>query len=464
MDIILIHQRPCPGKEVIPIDLRARGRYEAHRRTTTMNQGPFLDLPSMLYADSRGRIFDHPRYRMAGFSGNSPAPLEKVDLIPMPEFSKLFFIPDCPPVGLDPESGKYRPVPKVKINGKTERCCSVAAFLEPGIVRTHLPAADYRPKKYLLPMWAYTAVGFREGRYWAAGYSIEYNPKWDPRHYDDRKLVTAIRSYRKKHGRGPLLEHLFACATNNHCFAAKNLFLKRWEAPLPVSRGCNSECLGCLSLQKDPSCTASHQRISFKPAVKEIVSLAVRHLHHAEEAIVSFGQGCEGEPLTEYELIAESIRQIRGRTSKGTINLNTNGSWPDRVRQVAESGLDSIRISINSCRRDLYRAYYRPRDYDFDDVVSSIELSRKMDLYTMINYLVFPGVTDQEDEIEALTDLIRKTGLNFVHLKNLCIDPQLYVEKMPKGRSKAIGMKKMVSLLKQEFPKLELGYFNQPVR
>jgi wyosine [tRNA(Phe)-imidazoG37] synthetase (radical SAM superfamily) len=190
----------------------------------------------------------------------------------------------------------------------------------------------------------------------------------------------------------------------------------------------------------------------------------VRHLHHAEEAIVSFGQGCEGEPLTEYELIAESIRQIRERTSKGTINLNTNGSWPDRVRQVAESGLDSIRISINSCRRDLYRAYYRPKDYDFDDVVSSIELSRKMDLYTMINYLVFPGVTDQEDEIEALTDLIRKTGLNFVHLKNLCIDPQLYVEKMPKGRSKAVGMKKMVSLLKQEFPKLELGYFNQPVR
>ena len=66
---------------------------------------------------------------------------------------------------------------------------------------THLPAADYSPKEYLLPMWAYTAVGFREGRYWAAGFRIEYNPKWDPRHYDDRKLVTAIRSYRKKHGR-----------------------------------------------------------------------------------------------------------------------------------------------------------------------------------------------------------------------------------------------------------------------
>jgi molybdenum cofactor biosynthesis enzyme MoaA len=198
--------------------------------------------------------------------------------------------------------------------------------------------------------------------------------------------------------------------------------------------------------------------------VKEIVSLAVRHLDQADQAIVSFGQGCEGEPLTEHELIAESVRKIREKTSRGTINLNTNGSWPDRVRQIAECGLDSIRISINSARRKLYHAYYRPRGYDFDDVVSSIELSGKRGLYTMINYLVFPGITDQQDEIEALTGLIRKTGLNFVHLKNLCIDPELYLEKMPKGRSKAVGMKKMAFLLKQEFPKLDLGYFNQPVR
>jgi len=423
-----------------------------------------LDLPFMLYADSKGRIFDHPRFRMAGFSGNAPAPLAEDDLIPMPEFSKLFFIPGCAPVGLDPDTGKYRTVPRVKINGVTRSCYAVAAFLEPGIVRTHLPAVDYAPKKYVLPMWAYTAVGFREGRYWAAGFSIEYNPRWDPRHYDDRKLVPAIRDYQRKHGQGPLLEHLSGCATINHCFAAKNLFLKRWEAPLPVSRACNAECLGCLSLQSDPSCTASHQRISFKPTVKEIVSLAVRHLNQAEEAIVSFGQGCEGEPLTEHELIAESIRKIRERTSRGTINLNTNGSWPERVRLIAESGLDSIRISMNSARPDLYRAYYRPRGYDFDDVVSSLELCRRKGLYTMMNYLVFPGITDQQEEIKAVTDIIRNTGLNFVHLKNLCIDPQLYMEKMPKGRSKAVGMKQMASLLKEEFPNLELGYFNQPVR
>ena len=82
----------------------------------------------------------------------------------------------------------------------------------------------------------------------------------------------------------------------------------------------------------------------------------------------------------------------------------------------------------------------------------------------MVNYLVFPGISDQEEEIEALIALVRKTGLSFVHLKNLCIDPRLYLQKMPRSEAPGLGMKKMVEILEQEFPDLELGYFNQPVK
>jgi wyosine [tRNA(Phe)-imidazoG37] synthetase (radical SAM superfamily) len=422
------------------------------------------EIPYMLYADSRGNVYDHPYYRMAGFSGGRPVPIKQEDLVVMPEFSKLFYIPFGHPVGLDPATGESEVVTEVRSGGSRTRCYGVAAFLEPGLVRSLLPAAEYGSKGGTLPMWAYTAVGFKDGQYLVPAFRIEYNHKWDPRNYDDRKLLPAVRKYRERGASGPLLDHLVGCATDNHCFAAKNLFLGRWEAPLPVSRGCNANCLGCLSLQSEPTCTASHQRISFKPSMEEIVAIAVPHLDHAEEAIVSFGQGCEGEPLTEHTLIAESIMEMRKKTGKGTINLNTNGSWPDRIRELAQSGLDSIRISVNSVRPDFYRAYYRPKGYDFEDVVASIALSRDLDLYTMINYLVFPGISDQEEEIEALIGLIRKTGLNFVHLKNLCIDPRLYLQKMPKRNAAGVGMKKMVAILRQEFPDLELGYFNQPVK
>lgn len=420
------------------------------------------DLPYMLYADAKGRVYDHPGFRMAGFSRNRPVAIQKEDLVAMPRFSKLFYIPFGSPIGLDPGTGEYQSVEALGKQEAGSPCFGVAAFLEPGFVRTLLPAVDYRAETGTLPMWAYTAVGFKDGRYWVPAFRIEYNRKWDPHNYDDRDLLPAVRKYRKKAG-GPLLDHLVRCATENHCFAAKNLFLGRWEAPLPVSRGCNANCLGCLSLQGEASCVASHQRISFKPSREEIVALAVQHLDHAEEAIVSFGQGCEGEPLTEHRLIAESIREIRKRTGKGTINLNTNGSRPERIRLIAESGLDSIRISLNSARPALYRAYYRPKDYDFEDVVRSISLAGELNLYTMINYLVFPGISDQEEEIEALIALIHRTGLHFVHLKNLCIDPQLYLKEIPYDESPGLGMKRMVSLLERELPHLELGYFNQPV-
>jgi pyruvate-formate lyase-activating enzyme len=421
------------------------------------------DLPYMLYADAKGRVYEHPDYRMAGFSGDRPVGIKKEDLVAMPEFSKLFYIPFGFPIGSDPSTGEFRTVREAGDRRERIPCFAVAAFLEPGLVRTLLPAVEYRGKDGALPMWAYTAVGFKDGRYWVPAFRIEYNHKWDPRNYDDRKLLPAVVRYRKQGRAGPLLDHLARCATENHCFAAKNLFFGRWEAPLPVSRGCNASCLGCLSLQSGTSCVASHQRISFKPGKEEIVALALRHLDRAEDAIVSFGQGCEGEPLTEHVLISGSIREIRRRTDRGTINLNTNGSRPERIRRIAASGLDSIRISINSSRPSLYRAYYRPKGYDFEDVVKSISLAGDLNLYTMINYLVFPGISDQEAEIEALIALIRKTGLHFVHLKNLCIDPRLYLKQMPFKESPALGMKQMVSILEQEFPHLELGYFNQPV-
>jgi wyosine [tRNA(Phe)-imidazoG37] synthetase (radical SAM superfamily) len=428
-----------------------------------MKNNELRKLPYMVYADKEGRIYDHPYFRMAGFRGSSPAHLKPDDLMPLTEFSKLFFIPDCPPIGLDPSTGEYETVSEIEVDGAVTECFAVAAFLEPGLVRSHLPAVHYGLKSYTLPMWAYTAVGFTEGSYWAAGFGVEYNHKWDPKNYDDRELLPAIEKYRKEHGSGPLVEHLINCATVNHCFAAKNLFLERWEAPLPVSRACNAACLGCLSFQPEGSCEASHDRICFRPSTREIVSLSVHHLNQAPEPIMSFGQGCEGEPLTEYRLISESIREIRKKTGKGTLNLNTNGSMPERVREIADSGLDSIRISMNSARPELYRAYYRPKNYDFEDVVASLSLSKDKGLYTMINYLVFPGVTDQEEEIEALMRLIQKTRVHFIHLKNLDIDPQLYLEKMPESHSPAVGIKEMAALLNEEFPDVELGYFNRPV-
>ena len=85
----------------------------------------------MLYSDCHGQIFEHPYYRMVGFTGTSSICIKYDDLIPMPEVSKLFFIPDCPPIGLDPSTMDYKVVPEIEMNGAKIKCYAVAAFLEP---------------------------------------------------------------------------------------------------------------------------------------------------------------------------------------------------------------------------------------------------------------------------------------------------------------------------------------------
>jgi wyosine [tRNA(Phe)-imidazoG37] synthetase (radical SAM superfamily) len=416
----------------------------------------------MLLADDQGRIYDHPRLLMVGRSGDREVAPPAGQCIALPSMSRLFFIPHCPPRGLDPRTGRIVTLRAMRVGNKTIPCTAVAAFLEPGFVRTLLPAADTSRKDYTLPLWGYTAVGFHEDRYVAAAFPVEHNPHWDPRNFDDREMLPRLRSRLRQDRANPLVRHLAHCATHNHCFAAKNLFLGRWEAPLPVSRRCNARCLGCLSLQPRGSCPAAHRRIAFRPTVEQICRVAVPHLQGARDPIVSFGQGCEGEPLTEAPLIARAIREIRQATPRGTINLNTNGSLPDALKEVIDSGLDSIRVSLNSARPALFHAYARPRGFGFQDVERSLILCREAGLFTMINYLIFPGVSDQEAEWDHLQGLIERTGVAFIHFKNLCIDPDRYLAAMPRGDSPAMGVETLARRIREGCGNVSIGYFNPP--
>ena len=201
------------------------------------------------------------------------------------------------------------------------------------------------------------------------------------------------------------------------------------------------------------------ERIRFVPTVDEVLEVALPHLEEAEDAIVSFGQGCEGEPLMQWRLLERSIRELRERTDRGTVNLNTNGSFPDRVAKLCDAGLDSVRVTLNSPHLKFYKRYHKPNGYSFGEVLDSMVQAKKKGIYTSINLLVFPGFTDREEEVEGLIKLIRKTDLDLIQMRNLNIDPDLYLKTMGKGEG--MGISKMIDILKKEFPSLQFGYFNR---
>ena len=415
-----------------------------------------------LIADEQGEVFEHPDLLLAGMNGTQAVRPLVDEMIPMPEGSRLFTIPQTPPIGFDRRSGKQMTLDRMPKEWGGGRIQAVSAFLTPGYTRTLLPAADFQRKGQTLPLWSYTAVGWcvEEERFYVAAVQVDRNPQWQPDHFDDRKLDPLVHKILQDHPDNRLLEQLARCALDYHCFAAKNLFFRRWEAPLPTSPTCNSRCIGCISLQESDCCPASQERLTFVPTVDELCEVAVPHLREAENAIVSFGQGCEGDPIMQTDVIVESVRQMRRLTDRGTINFNSNASIPDAIDKLANAGVESIRVSLNSAQENFYNAYYRPRGYCFGDVLESLRRAKAAGLYTMLNYLVFPGVSDRNDEIDALAGLIDDIGVDMIQMRNLSLDPVLYLSSLGiEGRG--VGMLEMLRQHKRRFPQLQYGYFNR---
>lgn len=416
--------------------------------------------PFLVYADQQGQIYDHPTLRMAGMSGQEAVLPESVELIPLPEGSRLFTIPDTPPIAWDAAKNTFTTVERVP--GLRGRIQAVSAFMAPGYARTLLPSCDYRRKKIHLPLWSYTAVGWDEEQdcFVVAASQVDDNQNWNPCNYDDRLLDPLVRQRLTELPDNRLLEQLARCAIDYHCFAAKNLFFRRWEAPLPTSPVCNSACLGCISLQPSECCPSNHDRITFVPTPEELVEVALPHLLEAPEPIVSFGQGCEGDPIMQAPTIAEATRRLKAATSRGTINFNSNGSLPDRVQALCDAGMDSFRFSLNSVIESRYNAYYRPKGYAFDAVRQSLQIAKQAGRFTMINYLISPGVSDAPDELQALLEFVADTGVDMIQMRNLSIDPDYYNRAMG-ITTRGIGMYRLFQELKQNFPRLQFGYYNR---
>ncbi len=409
----------------------------------------------LLVADAEGRVYDHATLRMAGERGAGPEPIPRKEWIPLPRGSDLFALPGRAPIGL----GRGGPVLVDEWLGGEAR--AVVAFLAPAHTACHNAVWQRRPEAPALPTFAYSAVGFADGVYWTSAFRADDDPRQDPWRFDAERIGRGIAARRAELPRNRVARQLEKCAQSYGCRAAQNFFLGRHEAPLPSSSACNAQCVGCISLQPDGAFRASHDRLAKPPSGAELAGVALSHLSRVRAGVVSFGQGCEGEPLLFADALLDAVRRIRAETQHGTVHLNSNASKPDVVRALCAAGLDSIRASLNSPRPDVYAAYYQPRGYAFADVSESLRAVVQSGRHASVNLLCFPGVTDTEEELDALSELIDDTGLHMLQLRNLNIDPELYRATLPPDAlGKGRGMRWLRATLARRFPRLRFGYFN----
>jgi pyruvate-formate lyase-activating enzyme len=423
------------------------------------------EIPSLVYANQKGEIKNFPEIHMAGRSGNFNFKPALEDLIPLPEGSELFLLPDRLPIGISPENDSpvlldHDP------DAPGEIIQAVAAFMAPAHTAIHTAAYEpVRSDLAPLPLFAYTAVGWHDGKFWVSAFRSDSDCRQDARSFDNEKIKRKTIQKLAKNPKNRLIQHLGKCCLTYGCPAARNYFLGRWEAPLPTSPICNARCIGCISLQPSGCCPATQDRINFVPKVSEISGIAVPHLKQAQQAVVSFGQGCEGEPLMQASTLEKAIRSIRSKTECGTINLNSNASLPGQVKLLAEAGLDSLRVSLNSARESCHTSYYRPVNFSFADVLKSIDAMKQADKFVSLNYFILPGFTDDPDEFAALCKLIADHQPDLIQLRNLNMDPDWYLDTVKYRPNQApMGISTWLTELKGLFPALRFGYFNPSLR
>lgn len=413
-----------------------------------------LQSPFLLYSDGQGNIFEDTSLYTVGRSGWDAIPIPVDEWIALPEGGQLYELPGRRGIGIDVKTGEMR---------LCEKGWAVAAFIPPAHTGFYLSAYETLPDAPTLPLFCYTAAGWRDDQIFVPTVRIEKDIRQECAGYDAGLIDAGAHQLLATYPHNRLVKHLMEnCCMTYTCPAARNLALGRWECPVPVSPACNANCIGCISFQpEEENIVSTQDRLTFKPSPEEIVEFTVPHLETAPFPIVSFGQGCEGEPLLMWETIRDAIIEIRKHTSKGSININTNGSKPDAVKALCEAGLNSIRVSTNSARENIYTAYYRPNNYQFKDIVESLKVVKGYGGWTSINYFVFPGMTDSVEEYEALRSLIHETGLNMIQWRNFNIDPDWYLGKINvHDTGECMGMKQMMELIREEFPDLKFGYFN----
>ena len=413
---------------------------------------PTSNTPKLVYADAQGQIYDEPEFLMLVRRGKELALPRPDEMIPLPESSDLFLLPGRKALGLDPETGQVEVMDGL----------ALAGFASPGHTLSATAAYAKEDNAPRLPLYAYGAVGYFRDRFWISAMQVDKDQRQNFCGIPQDKITRRARDLMGRYPENRLIRHLAGCALNYCCPAARNLALGRFEAPLPTAGECNAACIGCISHQpEDSGMQATQNRIDFTPSPGEIKEVMLEHCRKEKRPILSFGQGCEGEPLTRARTIIQAVQKARQDIPAATININTNASLPEFIPRLARAGMNSMRVSLNSAEPEFYSMYYRPRGYGFEDVIQSISLAREHNMFISLNLLFFPGVTDTEDQLERLTSLVQEHRIDFIQMRNMNLDPDIYLDLAgDRALGPGVGLKNMLKRIKKECPWIELGYFN----
>ena len=134
--------------------------------------------PYLLYSDGNGNIFEDSTLYAAGRAGWDAFPVPEEEWIELPEGGNLYELPGRRGIGIDVHTGEMR---------LCEKGWAVAAFIPPAHTGLYLAAYETLPDAPTLPLFCFTAVGWRDDRHYVPAVCIEKDIRQEHAGYDDDK-------------------------------------------------------------------------------------------------------------------------------------------------------------------------------------------------------------------------------------------------------------------------------------
>ena len=170
-----------------------------------------MTTAKLVYADDSGQIYDHPYLEMTGSSGGSWQRVDDTFLVPLPPGSELFLLPDRVPLGYDRDNQRFAKLGESSVDpGQAVK--AVAAFMAPAHTQILTAAYHSEDNAPVLPLFSYTAVGWKEGQFVAAGVRVDPLVRQDIDQFDLEKLERRARRTLDRQARNRLIQHLGTCA------------------------------------------------------------------------------------------------------------------------------------------------------------------------------------------------------------------------------------------------------------
>ena len=287
--------------------------------------------PALLFADPSGRCYEHPRLLATVRSGRRGCSLPPEPGVPLPEGGRLCTCPAAGRWGWTRRPASWCSCPRSQV-GRRRFVPDAVGALAPARLDADLP-----PRRGAQADGAgASAVGVHRGGWVGRGRPGRLGAAHRPAHaLGPGALLHAGARRRGCEARARRTRRTGCCGSSRPARWSIAASPRRTSSTagtrgrIPVSTMCNAALRG---LHLRPARGRARRRRTSgwttDPRAEEMARVArgPPAARAGPRAMVSFGQGCEGEPLTRWRVIAEAIRlHPRAQTAGARCNINTNG-------------------------------------------------------------------------------------------------------------------------------------------